>query len=194
MIDNLSNWFCCTNHQDAVLKSINDRRYSVFFTGQQSYQDIIRDGFGGTFFPRMYDWLREEGYALIAHWLKNYDIPDELNPATDCHRAPVTSSTEDVVALSLGSIEQEIVEAVESGRQGFLGGWINSYDLDDLMKEKRKNLMPSKVGMILSSLGYERWGRASKPIMPHMTRPSLWYKGDPSTVTYEDCHKAQGWN
>ena len=176
------------------MKNRNDRRYSVFFTAQQSLEDINRDGFGGTFFPRMYDWLRDEGYAFVAHWLANYPIKDALNPAKDCHRAPLTSSTNEVVEMSLGSVEQEIIEAVESGRKGFLGGWINSYDLDELMREKRKQLMPSKVGMILNSLGYQYVDRAPKPIMPHMTRPSVWYKGDPATVNYDICHKAQGWN
>ena len=121
MIDNLSNWFCCTNHKDAVLKSINDRRYSIFYTAQQTYDHIIRDGLAGSFFPDMYDWLRAEGYAFVAHWLYHYPIKDELNPAKLCHRAPHTTSTAQAVAISVDPIQQEITEASESGRKGFMG-------------------------------------------------------------------------
>ena len=195
MIDNLSNWFCCTNHRDAVLTSINDRRYSIFYTAHQSYEDIVRDGLHGRFFPDMYDWLREEGYAFIAHWLMNYPIKDELNPAKLCHRAPTTTSTAAAVAISLGAIEQEIIEAVESGRQGFLGGWISMRELNQLMKDNgRRGITQSKMGLILSDMGYSEWGRAPKPVIPHLQMPMLWYKGDASTVSFDDCKAAMGWH
>ena len=193
MIDNLSNWFCCTNHRDAVLKSVNDRRYAMFYTAQQTYEHIIRDGFGGTFFPDMYKWLRLEGYAFIAHWLTNYPIKDELNPAVLCHRAPVTTSTAQAVAISVDPIEQEITEAAESGRKGFMGGWISDRALSDLMSEKGKRITKSKLTLILTDMGYELWGRAPKPVMPHMEKPLLWYKGDVNKMTFDDCKKAQGW-
>jgi len=61
MIENVANWFFCTNHRDAVLKSENDRRYAVFFTAQQSAEDLRRDGMDGNFFPSLYQWLRAGG-------------------------------------------------------------------------------------------------------------------------------------
>lgn len=190
MIDNTANWFFCTNHKDAVLKEKNDRRYAVFFTAQQSYDDIIHDGMGGQYFPDLYSWLDNGGYASVAHWLNNYVIEGDFNPATLCHRAPKTSVTDEAVSLSLGPIEQEIIEACESDREGFREGWISSYELDILMRERHFKIAKSKIGSILTDLGYSHWGRATKPLIPHLIRPSLWYRGDPKTVTFDDYKKA----
>lgn len=180
MIDNMANWFFCTNHRDAVLKSRNDRRYAVFFTHQQSADDIKRDGMGGGFFPALYEWLRKDGYAHIAHFLLSYAIPDELNPATLCHRAPETSSTDEAVSASTGAIEAEIIEAVESETIGFKGGWISSYALERMLKERGFKISRPRVGSILTELGYRQWGRATKAIMVEDgKRPVLWVKGEP---------------
>ena len=193
MIDNIANWFFCTNFKDAVIKDRNDRRFAIFFSAQQNESDINRDGMGGRYFPDLYNWLRDGGgYAHVAHWLKNYPIKNELNPATLCHRAPKTSTTDEAVGLSLGPIEQEIMEACESGVKGFRDGWISSYELDLLMRERHIRIAKSKIGTILVGLGYKHWGRATKPLIPHMTRPSLWYRGDPGTVTFDDYKKSQG--
>lgn len=175
MIDNVANWFFCTNHKDAVLKSKNDRRYAVFFTAQQSAEDIARDGMAGGFFPALYQWLRVDGYAHMAEWLMTYAIPDELNPATMCHRAPETSTTAEAVAASTGTIEAEIAEAIESDTVGFRGGWISSHMLDRLLRERGFKLSRPKIGSILNDLGYKQWGRAARPIIREdAKRPVLW--------------------
>ena len=175
MIDNVANWFFCTNYKDAVLKSKNDRRYAIFFTAQQSAEDLSRDGMNGGFFPALYEWLRVDGYAFMAEWLATYAIPDEFNPATMCHRAPETSTTAEAVAASTGSIEAEINEAVESYTVGFRGGWISSHMLDRLLRERGFKVSRPKIGSILSDLGYMQWGRAPRPIMREdAKRPVLW--------------------
>ncbi len=187
MIDNVANWFFCTNHRDAVLKSRNDRRYAIFFTAQQSYEDIVSSGMGGDYFPKLYAWLRDGGYAYVAHWLENYPIREDLNPAGKCHRAPRTSSTDVAIEASIGPIEQEIQHAVETDRLGFRGGWISSKAFDVLMDERRMKVSRNKIRDILESLGYRRIGRASKPVsFDGGDRPVLWYKGmdDETTDAY----------
>lgn len=175
MIDNVANWFFCTNHKDAVLKSKNDRRYAVFFTAQQSAEDLTRDGMDGGFFPALYQWLRQDGYAHMADWLATYAIPDELNPATMCHRAPETSTTAEAVAASTGTIEAEIAEAIESDTVGFRGGWISSHMLDRMLRDRGFKLSRPKIGSILNDLGYKQWGRAARPIIREdAKRPVLW--------------------
>jgi hypothetical protein len=189
MIDNVANWFFCTNHRDAVLKSKNDRRYAVFFTGQQSADDITRDGMAGGFFPALYQWLRVDGYAHMADWLMSYDIPDELNPATMCHRAPETSSTSEAVAASTGVVEAEIMEAIESDTVGFRGGWVSSHMLDRLLRDRGFKLSRPKIGSILTEMGFTQWGRASRPIMREDSkRPVLWCRAGAA----EDYAAAQG--
>lgn len=194
MIKNVTNWFMCTNHIDGVIKSRNDRRYSIFFTAQQEEADLIRDHMDGEYFPNLYHWLKTGGYAVITHWLKTLPIPDEFNPATSCHRAPKTSSTDRAIAASLGPIEQEIIEAAESGVIGFKGDWVSSYSLSQLLRDKHIKIAKSKIGMILTEMGYKHWGRAPKPILHQdKLRPSLWYKGEIENKTFADFMTAQGW-
>jgi hypothetical protein len=144
--DNRANFLLFSNHKDAIRKTGTDRRYAIFFTAQQETGDMERDGMVGSYFPDLYNWLREEGYEIVNEWLRSYPIPVELNPAItvggQSHRAPETSSTAEALANSLGGIEQEIQEAISEGRPGFCGGWISSLALGRLLDEKR---LSSKV-------------------------------------------------
>lgn len=179
MIRNTANWFFCTNHQDAVIKSRNDRRYAIFFTAQQSAEDVLRDGMGERYFPGLYEWLRTGGgYSHVGHYLLNYRIPDEFNPVTMCHRAPKTSSTEAAIERTMGNVESEILEAVESEQPGFRGGWISSHALDLLLRDRGMRIGRSKRGDILREMGYQPVGRASSPIFREGgQRPNLWRMG-----------------
>lgn len=155
--DNRANFFGCTNHKDAIRKGQGDRRYSVFFTAQQEPGDLERDGMSGDYFPRLYDWANADGYAIVNGFLRSYQIPDELNPATLCHRPPVTSTTVEAIKASMGGVEQEVLEAVEEGRPGFIGGWVSSLALDRLLEERRmaSRVPQAKRRLLLRGLGYD---------------------------------------
>ena len=181
--DNYANFILNMNRRDGVRKDRNDRRFCVFFSAQQSVEDIIRDGMDGDYFPNLYGWLREEGYAIVANYLATYPIPDELNPAGACHRAPTTSTTEEVVKSSMGTIEQEILEAVEEGRPGFAGGWISSKALERLLQSLRKEtaIPRNKRREVLQSLGYDyhpalKDGRVNNVISMDAGKPRLFIK------------------
>lgn len=179
LIINTANWFFCTNYRDAVIKTRNDRRYAIFFTAQQSIEDIVRDGMAGDYFPNLYRWLRDEGgYAGVLGYLMTFSIPDEFNPATLCHRAPETTSTEQAVAITMGGIEAEIQEAVDSEEPGFRGGWISSAALDRMIRDRGIRISKPRLGEILTELGYTQWGRCPRPIMREGgKRPVLWCNG-----------------
>lgn len=172
MGDNRANFMLNSNHKDAIRKSKSDRRYSIFYTAQQNESDLQRDGMNGDYFPTLYQWLKTGGYAIVADYLHNYAIPDELNPATQCHRAPDTSSTQEAVTASLGGIEQDILEAVEEGRPGFAGGWISSVAIDRLLVANRltRAIPVNKRREMLQGIGYD-WhpalpqGRVNNPII-----------------------------
>ena len=197
MGDNRANFMMNSNHQDAIRKTKDDRRYAPFFTPQQSYDDIIRDGMGGDYFPNLYAWARQDGYAIIANYLSNYQIPDELNPATKCHRAPQTSSTMTAIRASLGTVEQEITNAIEEGKQGFRNGWISSIELNRLLHSVRKAhiIARNKRTEMLIDMGYDKIGRASIEIPKENGRPVLYMiKGTPNTGDMAfDYMKAQGY-
>ena len=155
--DNRANFFGTTNHHVAIRKTNNDRRYAVFFTAQQRAEDLFRDGMTGVYFPQLYRWARDCGYAIVNWYLRNYKIPDELNPATSCQVAPRTSTTDMAIKASRGRIEQEIVEAIEEDRPGFAGGWISSLALNKLLQEigATRAMPPARRRDMMLDLGYE---------------------------------------
>ena len=184
MGDNRANFMMNSNHQDAIRKTKDDRRYAPFFTAQQTYADIIRDGMGGDYFPDLYEWARADGYSIIANYLVNYAIPDQFNPATKCHRAPDTSSTLTAIKVSQGPVEQEIENAIEEGKQGFRGGWISSIELDRLLHIARKaHMIPrNRRTEMLEVMGYVKMGRATMEIQKEGGRPMLYMmRGLPNT-------------
>lgn len=197
MIDNFANWFFCTNHRDAVLTTKNDRRYAIFFTAQQSYDDILRDGMGGDYFPNLWAWLRTVGFKRVNHYLQNYQIPAALDPAGSCHRAPETSSTFAAITASMGRAEQEITEAIEVGAPGFRQGWASMYAVDQLFKEHHIRMSRIKVAEMLEGMGFKSIGRASKPIMDEgLKRPVLYVRREAwrPELTVDDYGLAQGYS
>jgi len=177
MGDNRANFNMTTNHQDAIRKTKNDRRYAPFFTPQQSIEDINRDGLDGDYFPNLYGWARADGYAIVANFLNTYQIPDELNPATKMHRAPETSSTTTAIQVSQGPVEQEIMNAIEEGVQGFRGGWVSSVKLNDLLIRtgKARFVSQNKRTEVMESLGYSSTGRCSMTLVQEDNKRPVLY-------------------
>jgi hypothetical protein len=182
--DIVANFIFNTNHPDAIKKTSSDRRFAVFYTAQQVEGDLKKYGMGGSYFPRLYEWLRADGYAIVAEFLNTYPIPPQYNPAGECHRAPETSSTRDALISSLGRVEQEIIEAVEECQPGFCGGWISSVAVDRVLKNTRSStIIPqNKRREMLRSLGYD-WhpglpcGRVNNPLLTDEgKRPRLFIK------------------
>lgn len=180
----VANFMLNSNHKDAIRKTKNDRRFAVFYTAQQAESDLERDGIDGDYFPKLYKWLREQnGYAIVSEYLNSYNIPDELNPATSCQRAPRTSSTDEVLVNSLGGIEQEILEAIDEGRPGFAGGWISSIALDRLLDSMHasRTIPRNKRREVLQTLGYD-WhprlhnGRVNNNLPLEGGKPKLFIK------------------
>lgn len=186
MADICCNFLFNSNHKDAIKKTQNDRRFAIFYTAQQAAGDVERDGLDGSYFPDLYHWLKQcDGYAMVCDYLHRYPIPDEFNPAGSCHRAPVTSSTSEAITASMGGVEQEIIEAIEEGRPGFVGGWVSSMALDNLLKSKRRDVaIPiNKRRELLRALGYD-WhpvldnGRVNNVVSPDNGKPKLFVKYD----------------
>ena len=189
--DNRVNGLLLTNHRDGVPISVDGRRYAIFYTAQQSAEDVGRDGMGGRYFPDLYDWLNGRkayaalgpgyGFAVVNDFLRSYAIAEEFNPADLCTRAPETSSTQAALVASRGRAEQEIVEAVEQGRPGFAGGWISSKAVDDLLDRIRAHVPRSKRRDLLASIGYElhpglQDGRVNVTVQPDNGKPRLYIR------------------
>lgn len=178
--DVCGNFMFNSNHKDAVHKTQNDRRFCVLFSAQQQAADLTRDGMGGDYFPRLYDWLRADGYAIVSELLHTYPIPDDYNPATGCQRAPVTTSTAAAIAASTGGVEQEVHEAIAQGLPGFCGGWVSSIQLDRLLERLNvaRRVTHSKRKEMLQEMGYVyhpalQEGRVNNLVLPDGGKPRL---------------------
>lgn len=187
MKDICCNYIINTNHKDALRKSKDDRRFAIFYTPQQSVEDLHRDGMMGSYCPDLYNWAKNGGYAAIADFLLTYPIKDEFNPLK-CSRAPSTSSTEAAIENGWGRVEHEIVEAAESEKVGFKGGWICSTAFDALLKEigADKRIARNKRRELLKSLGYDwhphlKEGRTPTVMPGETTKPRLYIR-----VNHED--------
>ena len=127
--DICGNFMFNSNHRDAIKKTANDRRFCLLFSAQQNVEDLTQDGLTGDYFPNLYEWLKAEGYAIVSEYLYTFAIPAEMNPAGECQRAPISSTTAQAIEASAGSVEQEITEAIAQGIQGF-GRRMDLFNLD----------------------------------------------------------------
>lgn len=181
MATNLTNWLFLTNHKDAVVKTKNDRRYCVFYTAQQTVEDVVAAGMGGRYWPDMWNWARNGGFDAVAKWLKSVPLMEEFDPAGICHRAPVTSSTAEAIEETRGYIEQAIIELIDEDLAGFKGGWISSTKLREHLKERGVRGSNRAKAQAVAALGYvfldnaDR-GRAGHVIEEGGTRPSLYVR------------------
>lgn len=162
--DNFANGIMLTNHKDGVPISDDERRYAIFWTAQQTIADMTRDGMTGSYFPDLWDWLhgREAyaglgenyGFAVVNDWLASTVPVAAFNPAGLCQRAPETSSTKAAIKESLGTLEQEVLEAIGEHRVGFRGGWVSSHAMRSLFTGMRVNIGPKRYRSIVTALGY----------------------------------------
>lgn len=197
MGDNVTNWMFCTNHKDAVPIDRNERRYAPFFTAQQSVDDLERDGMGekSGYFPELYEWLKSDGYAAVSWFLRHTPIDPEFNPAGKCHRAPSTSSMAEAIEEGMGTIEQEIMEAINTGRQGFRDGWISGAALDKWLDERgSRKVGPNKKAGILNSLGYEKKFRSPILIFEESMAQPIIYRKIGVAGEFKEFLIAQGYN
>lgn len=188
--DICGNFMFNSNHDDGIKKARNDRRFSVMFTAQDLRTwDVEQSEMRGAYFPDLYDWLKgtgayegqPSGYAIVAEMLHTYPIPDALNPAKHCHRAPRTSTTERAIIAGRGRAEQEVLDVIEQGEAGFAGGWVSSTMLARLLESLRIGLPKSRHRDIMQDLGYELHpglvdGRVNQVVMPDGNKPRLYVR------------------
>ncbi len=194
MTDNLTNWLFLTNYQDAVVKSRNDRRYAIFFTAQQTADDLVRDGMDGRYFPDLWDWARGGGFAAVAGWLRRFNVVAEFDPLGVCHRAPETSSTGAAITASMGSLEAELLDAIEAERVGFRGDWVSSSLARKFLKEVTGKDCPTKLfKTVMRNLGFTEWGRAPRSFSLEGSRPVIYCKPKNKALDFSIYLVAQGY-
>ena len=190
MSENYTNWIFCTNHKDAIPVDENQRRYAIFYTAQQSKADLVRDGLTEPYFKTLYDWLKREGYRHVIHWLRHSPLDAvEYDPAGLSQRAPSTTSTREAIVMSLGRVEQEIMDAVEGERPGFCKGWISTAAVTKLLEERGvRSISGRKLGEILKSLGYEKIFKSPRRLHEEDNQqPHIYRKGSMTGSIIDYC-------
>ncbi len=172
-----ANFVLFTNHKDGLIITIDGRRYAPFFAAQQRVGDLQPD----KYFYELFKWAKKDGYLKVINYLKEYQIPDELNPTIGAQRAPLTSVRKDAVVASHGHTEQRVIQAVAEGRKGFCGGWVSSIALSRLIDGMRVKGTPvNKRPDMLESLGYVKHpglnqGRVNNPLVTEGNRKPRLY-------------------
>ncbi len=160
---NCMNFLFCSNHRDAVRLESAERRFAVFYTAQQTVDDVRAAGID---FKALWSWLRADGFAIVYDYLMTYQIPDEFNPAGDATRAPVTSSTAAAVSESRSPVERLILEAVADDEPGFKNGWVSVAKVNHLCeRDGIKPLAGRALPCIMRALGYNRIGRVRANVL-----------------------------
>lgn len=155
--DNRANGMMLTNWKDACPIDNDERRFAVFYAAQQRVEDLERDDMGSDYFGPLYDWLRrEDGHAIVTHFLANMPLQARLDPAQDAKRAPETSSTAEAITESLGVIEQELQETIESGGMGFRDGVATTGGIKGVLAAMRKTVGAKRFPALMEAVGYVR--------------------------------------
>jgi hypothetical protein len=150
---NFANFIFTLNDKSGFKKSKGDRRFCVMYSQIQEVGDLLAHGLTQAYFVHLHNWLaNEDGFAIVAHYLNAYPIPDEFNPATHCVTAPGVSCENEVYANSKSVNELKLMDAVQEARIGFKNGWIcfqrAKYDLFE------GRISPINLEKILFNLGY----------------------------------------
>lgn len=190
--DNPANWLFFTNWKSAIPIERNSRRWCIFYSTMQTADDLLAAGMNAQYFASLYNWLKGDGKKIVAHYLMNYPIQAEFDPAIQ-QRAPVTSSTQEALVASRTGPEHVFYEAIETERAGFRGGWVSTKAFAMAIKAAGLSpVLPASMARILENMGYARIGRAPGAIIQEEGATPMLYSRL-SGVNVADYGPAQGY-
>ena len=192
MEDNVANWIFFSNFKDAFPIDENERRYCIFYSSLQSATAIEAAGLDKKFFDDMYHWLEmENGYEQLADFYLNYQIEKGSLP----HRAPHTSSYDEVIRIGRSPLRVLLDDKVEGKERGFRGGYISFTAFSKAIADSssiRTKPLEHTIKSIIENKGYEELGYTKSPVAGEdLTHPSLIYGLKVLGLTVDDYEEAQ---
>lgn len=174
MVRGMRNKYCFTSNEQAGLPvTADERRLAPFFTAQQEPEDLTRDGMDGDYFVKFHEWLgadieaggKGHGAAIVAHYLLNYPIDPEFNPAAKCQRAPWTTSTQAAIDKSRTGIERHVQDAIQTTRELGADGTLRPMHVQ-MFYRKHNARMPDigEITELLRAFGFRRGDDAAGPL------------------------------
>lgn len=147
-----ANFIFTTNHADALATHINDRRFAIIKTAQQTATDLAIWGMDGAYFRSFVNWLEnQDGYGICANFLRRFAMRDELNPFCLANRAPKTSYQMEFISASLSQNAAQVQELIDSNAIGFRGGYLDSYHIVTALNGR---CAPRTIAAITKELGF----------------------------------------
>ncbi len=172
MEDNVSNWIFFSNFKDAFPIDENERRYCIFFSKLQTATAIKNAGLNKDYFDKMYYWLeQEEGYEKLAYYYKHYPIEKGSLP----HRAPQTSSYEEVLRIGRSPLRVILDEKIEAGERGFRAGYVSYTMFQKAVADSSMRSKPAEHTLrnIIEQKGFVELGHTKAPVPGEdLTHPS----------------------
>lgn len=173
MEDNVANWIFFSNFKDAFPIDENERRYCIFYSKLQSALQIEEAGLNKDFFDGMYHWLEcEEGFEKLAWYYLNYPIERGSLP----HRAPHTSSYEEVLKIGRSPLRIILDDKINAGERGFRGGYVSYVMFQKAVAESSMRTKPLEhtLKAIIEGKGYYELGYTKAPVPGEdLKQPSL---------------------
>ena len=176
MEDNVANWIFFSNFKDAFPIDENERRYCIFYSRLQSAQQIADAGLDKEFFDKMYHWLElEGGYEQLADYYLSYPIEKGELP----HRAPQTSSYDEVIRIGRSPLRVLLDDKIETKERGFRGGYVSFTAFQKAIidcSSIRTKPLEHTIKAIIENKGYVELGYTKAPVAGEdLTHPSLIY-------------------
>lgn len=173
MEDNVANWMFFSNFKDAFPIDENERRYCIFYSKLQSALQIEEAGLTKEFFDNMYHWLEcEQGFEKIAWYYLNYPI----ERGSLHHRAPHTSSYEEVLKIGRSPLRVILDDKINAGERGFRGGYVSYVMFQKAVADSSMRSKPLEhtLKAIIESKGYHELGYTKAPVPGEdLKQPSL---------------------
>lgn len=173
MEDNVANWIFFSNFKDAFPIDENERRYCIFYSRLQSALQIEEAGLTKEFFDTMYHWLEcEQGFEKLAWYYLNYPIERGSLP----HRAPHTSSYEEVLKIGRSPLRVILDDKINAGERGFRGGYVSYVMFQKAVSESSMRSKPLEhtLKSIIEGKGYHELGYTKAPVAGEdLKQPSL---------------------
>lgn len=173
MEDNVANWIFFSNFKDAFPIDENERRYCIFYSKLQSALQIEEAGLNKDFFDGMYHWLEcEEGFEKLAWYYLHYPIERGSLP----HRAPHTSSYEEVLKIGRSPLRVILDDKINAGERGFRGGYVSYVMFQKAVAESsmRNKPLEHTLKSIIEGKGYHELGYTKAPVPGEdLKQPSL---------------------
>ena len=168
-VPNTTNYFCFTNHKDAIPLDDNDRRYAILYSQWQDGKKMTAsvEAKNKNHYAELYEQMRNSIPALYKV-LKTHEIPKWFN---DQKRAPLTHARQEMIEFSKSPCTIAMEYALEIFPECLVDGILNITELnrkvridqninvDDVFEEYPNTRI---VKSVLSGLGFNPHGKRKK--------------------------------